>query len=277
MNFSNDDFVFLCALIKKRSGINLAADKKYLIEARLIPLAQKLGFVDISGLTSEIKLTNNEEVIKEVVEAITTNETSFFRDIKPFDYLKNNILPHITKHLQASGEKEIRIWCAACSSGQEPYSIVMTLLENPDKTQGCSIKIISTDIDRTMIDKAEKGIYTQFEVQRGLPITHLLKYFVKTEPNGEKWQIKENIRKMVKYEFMNLLDSYASIGKFDIIFCRNVMIYFEPALKAEILSKFHLCLKSHGVLFIGGSESIVDAHDLGYKLFHGLRGVYCLA
>lgn len=273
MTISPADFTFLTQLLRERSGISLSEDKEYLLESRLLPLMRSLNVENIAGLVSLLRLKRDEAVIRSIIEAITTNETLFFRDTSPFNNFRNHIVPHLIKHNKGDA---IDVWSAACSSGQEPYSLAMTALENAMKLEGKELRITATDIDTAILKKAQEGIYTQFEVQRGLPITLLMKYFEQEKEHTERWAIKQNVKDMVSFKPYNLLDSYAPLGKFDVIFCRNVLIYFEPETKIDILNRLAGALKPHGVLMLGSAERIDDAKCPQYKQFNDVRGVYCL-
>ncbi len=263
---------FLIVMIKEMSGISLGPEKQYLLESRLQTVARKHSFSTISEMVNEIRVMKDKKLSADVVEAMTTNESMFFRDTKPFDQIKNALLPHFLEH-KKPGE-EIKLWSAACSNGQEPYSVALTFLENPGKMGGHPFKITASDIAPKVVNKAQDGYYTQFEVQRGMPITMLLKYFDQQE--GNHWKIKDEVRKYIQFKVLNLLDSYLSIGKVDMILCRNVLIYFEDELKKDIVERMHRQLHPHGVLMIGSSESITRITDM-YKLHGGMNGVYVKA
>ena len=229
MNVS--DFEFIAGLLKKRSGLALTKEKAYLMESRLNPVARKWNFAGFDELVQAIRAGTNEELLIDVTEAMTTNESFFFRDQKPFDQFRDLVLPYMLEH--RAGVKSFRIWSAACSSGQEPYTLAMLLKENAAKLAGWRIEIIATDLSKEILAKAESGPYSQFEVQRGLPIALLVKYFKQA---GERWQISEEIRNMVKFKSFNLLGSPAALGRFDVVFCRNVLIYFDPPTKGQVLA-----------------------------------------
>jgi chemotaxis protein methyltransferase CheR len=245
------DYEFLRKLLKERSGLDLSADKQYLVESRLVPLARRVGLAGIPELV--VKMKSGAEVLTtEVVEAMTTNETFFFRDKIPFDHLKETVLPTL---MQArAGRRSLRIWSAACSSGQEPYSIAMCLKENAQALSGWRIEIVATDLSQEVLEKAKAGIYSQFEVQRGLPIQMLVKYFTQT---GELWQINADIRGMVQHRQLNLLQDFSQLGKFDVIFCRNVLIYFAEEMIYCALERFRHALRPGGFLFLGHAESAI--------------------
>ncbi len=269
MSISPVDFTFICEIVKKHSGLSLSDEKKYLVNARLLPLAKRLGFEGISELVSTVKMGGRSDILIQINEAMTTNETSFFRDIRPFEQFKNIIFPHIKKH---NKNGQIKIWCSACSTGQEPYSLAITILNNPDIFGDYSFSIIATDINKKVLAKAREGIYSQFEVQRGLPIADLTTHFDRNVDSGEKWQIKNNIRNMIKFDCLNLMDNFSSIGKFDVIFCRNVLIYFEPDTKKVVLEKLSKCLNPNGLVLLGSSETANDYSEL--KAFDEVRGAY---
>ncbi len=266
-----DDFEFISGLVKERSGLVLTADKAYLLESRLMPVARKRGMKGLEDLIGVIRAKKDEGLIREVTEAMTTNESFFFRDIKPFDLFRDVVLKNImAKRMDA---KRFRVWSSACSSGQEPYSIAMILKEQAPQLGGWQQEIIGTDISTEMLDKAKAGMYSQFEVQRGLPIQMLLKYFQKRE---DMWQIDAAIRAMVQFRELNLLASLGGIGQFDVVFYRNVLIYFDHDTKVRVLDGIAKILAKDGVLFLGGAETVLGISDQ-FKPVAGQRGVYCLS
>ncbi len=266
-----EDFKFLSQLVNKRSGLVLTEDKAYLLESRLMPVARKRGMKGLEELISAIRSRNEEDLLRDVTEAMTTNESFFFRDIKPFDTFRDTILPELLKSRAA--KKSFRIWCAAASSGPEPYSLAIVLKEQAAKLVDWSHKIIATDISTEMLEKARKGIYSQFEVQRGLPIQMLLKYFQKA---NDVWQIDSSLRDMVEFKEFNLLDDPKPLGTFDVVFCRNVLIYFDQPTKTRILDWISRLIPADGALFLGGAETVLGISDR-FKPVPGRRGVYCLA
>ena len=269
MNVS--EFEFIADLLKKRSGLALTKEKAYLIESRLNPVARKWNFAGFDELVQAMQSGGKEELLVDVTEAMTTNESFFFRDQKPFDQFRDMVLPHMLQ-LRAN-TKSIRIWSAACSSGQEPYTLAMLLKENAAQLAGWRIEIVATDLSNEILTKAREGMYSQFEVQRGLPITLLVKYF---KQEGERWQISEEIRKMVGFKQFNLLESPAALGKFDIVFCRNVLIYFDPPTKAKVLEGIADLMPKDGFLYLGGAETVLGTSER-FKLMAGQRGIYTLA
>ena len=261
------DYEYLRKLLKDNSGLDLSADKQYLIESRLLPLARKAGLPGISELVQKMK-TGSASLISQVVEAMTTNETFFFRDKVPFDHFRESIMPAI---LQArAGRKSIRIWCAAGSTGQEPYSLAICLKEMGAALAGWRIELVATDLSQEVLEKSKAGIYSQFEVQRGLPIQMLVKYFKQT---GEVWQINPDIRAMVQHRQLNLLHDFSQLGIFDIIFCRNVLIYFDQDTKIKIFNRLAKAIESDGFLVLGAAETVVGLTD-AFRPYPERRGLY---
>jgi chemotaxis protein methyltransferase CheR len=261
------DYEFLRKLLKDRSGLDLSADKQYLVESRLLPLARRANLPGIPELVQKMK-SGGEQLTTQVVEAMTTNETFFFRDKIPFDHLREGILPELIK-CRAS-RRSLRIWSAACSTGQEPYSIAMCLREHGAALAGWRIEIIATDLSQEVLEKSKAGLYSQFEVQRGLPIQLLVKYFTQL---GELWQLSADIRGMVQHRQLNLLQDFSHLGKFDVIFCRNVLIYFDQETKASIFERMAKVMEPDGTLLLGAAESVVGITD-AFKPNQERRGLY---
>ena len=261
------DYEYLRKLLKDRSGLDLSADKQYLIESRLLPLSRKCGLAGISELVQKMK-GGSADITTQVVEAMTTNETFFFRDKVPFDHFRDSIMPEI---LQArASRKTLRIWCAAGSTGQEPYSLAMCLKEMGAALSGWRVEILATDLSQEVLEKSKAGIYSQFEVQRGLPIQMLVKYFKQT---GELWQINADIRAMVQHRQLNLLHDFSQLGVFDVIFCRNVLIYFDQDTKINIFNRLAKATEPDGFLVLGAAETVVGLTDV-FKPYPERRGLY---
>jgi chemotaxis protein methyltransferase CheR len=261
------DYEYLRKILKERSGLDLSADKQYLVESRLVPLARKAGLPGIPELVVKMK-SGADALTSDVVEAMTTNETFFFRDKIPFDHLRDTILPAL---MQARANcKLIRIWSAASSTGQEPYSIAMCLKEKAAQFAGWRFEIVATDLSQEVLEKSKAGIYSQFEVQRGLPIQLLVKYFAQT---GELWQINAEIRGMVQHRPLNLLGDFSHLGKFDVIFCRNVLIYFDHETKISIFERMSKVIEPDGMLMLGAAESVVGITD-AFRPYPDRRGLY---
>jgi len=261
------DYEYLRKLLRDHSGLDLSADKQYLIESRLLPLARKAGLPGISDLVQKMK-GGAAALITEVVEAMTTNETFFFRDKVPFEHFRNTIMPEIL-HARG-GRKSIRIWCAAGSTGQEPYSLAMCLKEMGAALSGWRVEILATDLSQEVLEKSKAGIYSQFEVQRGLPIQLLVKHFKQI---GELWQINPDVRAMVAHRQLNLLHDFSQLGVFDVIFCRNVLIYFDQETKSRIFARLAKAIEPDGVMVLGAAETVVGLTEV-FKPFPDRRGLY---
>jgi chemotaxis protein methyltransferase CheR len=266
------DFNTLRELLSRTSGLFLDSDKAYLVESRLQPLIERVGLPDLGGLVKELLSGKNPELERDVVEAMTTNETFFFRDRLPFDNFRKFLLPSL---LEARKDvRQIRIWCAACSTGQEPYSLAMLLDEEAHRLSGWSVDILGTDLSRAVIAAAREGVYTQFEMQRGLPISQLLRYF---RQESDRWHINEHLRSRVRFEEFNLLSDYRELGRFDVIFCRNVLIYFDVPTKRDVLNRLAQILLPDGYLVLGSAETVVGLTDAlvpheEYRSINVLRG-----
>jgi len=245
-------YEYLCRFLKERSGLVLLPQKQYLVESRLMPVVRRNGLPDLGELLHRLRAPDAEPLRVAVTEAMTINESFFFRDKIPFDRFRDTILPALleTRALR----KRIRIWCAAAATGQEPYSLAMILQEAADRLEGWRTEILATDISNEMIEKARAGLYSQFEVQRGLPIQLLIRHF---EQVGELWRITEDVRRMVQFRQLNLLDDFSSLGLFDVVFCRNVLIYFDNATKTAIFERIARVLASDGFLVLGAAETVV--------------------
>lgn len=265
------DFEFLSAILKQRSGLVLTEEKAYLLESRLMPVARKFGFAGLPELVAMVREDRPEDLLCDITEAMTTNESLFFRDMKPFEQLRTLVVPELVE--KRAGQRTLRIWSAAASSGQEPYSIGILLKELGDMLEGWDIQVLATDISADMLNRARAGLYTQFEVQRGLPIATLVKYFKQV---GEKWRLDAGIRSMVKFKEFNLLDDTAALGQFDIVFCRNVLIYFDQQTKSEVLGRISNIMPNDGVLYLGGAETVLGITDK-FVPITGHRGMYALA
>jgi chemotaxis protein methyltransferase CheR len=270
---NQNDFDFLRKYLKDQSGLVLSQDKVYLVESRLVPVARKYDIADLDALIAVVRTKARPELNIDVVEAMTTNESFFFRDIKPFDSLRDVVLPKVVEARKAAGARTIRIWSAACSSGQEPYTIGMLLKENPQLLQGLNCEIVATDLSLEILAKAKEGIYSQFEAQRGLPIQLLVKYFKQV---GEHWQVVPEIRSMVDYQQANLLADLSRFGRFDVVYCRNVLIYFDNETKGDVLGRIRRQMPDDGFLYLGGAESVLGISD-AFATLPGQRGVYVCA
>ncbi len=261
------DFQFLARLMKQRSGLALGASKTALVESRLTPLAERHGLKDIAGLVRALQ-RGCEMLAREAVDAMTTNETWFFRDQRPFDRFQDTLLPSLMK--RRASTRRIRIWCAGAASGQEPYSLAMLLEDRKRELNAWAVDILATDIHAAVIERARAGLYTPFEVQRGLPVPLLARHFRR---EGDNWRLSQAVRGRVEFRVFNLLDSFAGLGVFDLIFCRNVLIYFDPATKAEIAAKLSASLAGDGYLVLGAAETMLGLGS-AFEPLATARGVY---
>jgi chemotaxis protein methyltransferase CheR len=261
------DYDFLRNCLKQSSGLVLSADKQYLVESRLLPVARKAGLGNLTALVNVLR-RGDDALLTAVVEAMATNESFFFRDKIPFDHFRTIVMPALLAARRNA--RIIRIWCAAASTGQEPYSLAMTLMSMEREIAGCRIELLATDLSGEVLEKAEQGLYSQFEVQRGLPIHLLIKYFTQV---GELWQITPEIRAMVKFRQLNLLSEFSHLGIFDLIFCRNVLIYFDQATKVNVLDRLARVTASDGYLVLGAAETVVGLTD-SFRVVGDKHGLY---
>jgi len=259
-------FAYVCKLVRDHSAIALEPSKGYLVESRLAPIVARRGLASIRDLVAQLRDKPYGEVHAEVVEAMTTNETSFFRDLHPFDVLKSVVLPELIAARAA--QRTLSIWSAACSSGQEPDTIAMLLLE---VLRDWKVEILATDLSREMLDKARKGEYTQLEVNRGLPSHFLIKYF---QREGLRWQVRPDVRRPIRFVKMNLAEAWPVLPTMDVIFMRNVLIYFTPETKRAMLAKVRRQLAGDGTLFLGGAETTIGIDDAWRRVNHGKTSTY---
>ena len=259
------DLIHFKDLLKRRAGIDLALDKDYLVQSRLAAIAGTAGFESVDAMLQGIRLRPSEAVIAAAVDAMTTNETFFFRDGSPFEHLRKIILA------KASRKKgPIRIWSAACSTGQEPYSIAMLWEELSSHLPGVSLDLLATDLSATCVAKAQAGLYSAYEAQRGLPVQKLMKHF---DPEGPNWKVKPYLRQSITWKRHNLLDSPHALGVFDVVFCRNVLIYFERETRRRILDSIAAQLVPGGHLLLGVSESVLGVSN-AFKANTAAPGLY---
>jgi len=261
-------FDYLRKLLRERSGLVLAAEKQYLAESRLLPVARRNGMNTIDELIDRLKSKSPVPLTTQVVEAMTTNETFFFRDKLPFDHFRDTIMPALIA--ARARDKRIRIWCTASSTGQEPYSLAMLLKGMGAAISGYRIDILATDLSSEILEKAKAGIYTQFEVQRGLAVQLLVKYF---DQVGEAWQLAPELRGMVQFRPINLLNDFSSLGTFDVVFCRNVLIYFDQDTKSAVLDRIARQMPDDGYLVLGAAETVIGLTN-AFKPLADRRGLY---
>ena len=264
-----ESFAFVAGLVKARSGLVLTPDKGYMLETRLVPLLRREGLASLDALALRLRGPGAEALAGAVTEALTTNESSFFRDGKPFEHLRR-VLPELLASRPAG--TPLRVWSAACSTGQEAYSIAMVLQElAPPPPGGRKAEILGTDIAQEVLARARDGVFTQFEVQRGLPVRLLVQHFRQEE--GVRWRIAPALRAMARFERWNLLSDLRPLGRFDVIFCRNVLIYFDAPTKTRVLEMMARQLSPGGVLYLGAAETVIGLTE-SLAPMPGERGVY---
>jgi chemotaxis protein methyltransferase CheR len=264
-------FEYVRRLVQDNSAIALEPNKEYLIESRLSPLAHEHGLPSVGELIARLQCDPFGSLHREVVEAMTTNETSFFRDLAAFDALRKDILPRLIA--ARSARKALNIWSAACSSGQEPYTIAIVLREYFPQLREWTIQMIGSDLSRKMLDRAEAGCFPQHEVNRGLPAALLVKYFEKSQL---QWKVKLEIRNMVRFVRINLIESWPPLPVFDLVFLRNVLIYFAANAKRKVLNHVRKHLATDGALFLGGAETTLGIDDRWERVNHGKTSTYRL-
>ena len=257
-SISNEQYNDFCNFLEQQSGIVLGTSKQYLIVSRLSPLVSQFNLSSISELIEKAMNVANRQVRLEVIDAMTTNETLWFRDGYPYEMLKETILPELAKTHTMS---PIKIWSAASSSGQEPYSIAMTCFETniPRLKTPAGVQIVGTDISPTMLSLCKQGMYDYIALNRGLSAERKKLFFTKV--SEQCMSVNEEIKRLVNFKLFNLLDHYGSMGKFDVIFCRNVLIYFSPQVKSKIINQLAQSLNPNGYLFLGASESVSGLTD----------------
>jgi len=262
------DFAFIAAFLKERSGLIITQDKMYLLETRLASILRDNGLSSLAALVEMLRQPGGTKVKDLVVDAMTTNETSFFRDSHPFEALRKSIIPGLIERRAAS--RSLRIWSAACATGQEPYSLAMMLKDHFPVLGGWKVEIVATDLSPTVLERAREGVYSTFEVQRGLPIQMLVRHFDQQDSN---WKIKPELRQTITFRALNLLEDFAVLGQFDVVLCRNVLIYFDQPTKTRILAAIARRIVPDGVLLLGGAESVFGLSD-AFAGIAGLKGVY---
>jgi len=260
-NVSTSDFDYIAQLVRDRSAIVLEPGKEYLVHSRLLPVARQAGLDDISALVGKLR-RGDLALTTQVVEAMTTNETSFFRDVHPFDTLRNDIIPELLEKRAVT--RTLRIWSAAASTGQEAYTIAMTLREHFPQLTTWNVSILGTDLSTEVLEKAREGRYAQLEVNRGLPAPMLVKYFDRA---GPAWRVKPELQRMVEFRPFNLVKPWAPMPRMDVVFLRNVLIYFDNDRKADVLAQVAKVLRPGGYLFLGGTETTYGIDD-AYERVH---------
>lgn len=263
-----ETFDFLSNLLYRHSGLVVPACKSYLLLSRLGPIARTNGFDDVEALAGQLRIGRDPELLRKAIEAMTTNESMFFRDKTPFEVFANFVVPKLLK--ARAEERRIRIWSAACSSGQEPYSLAMIFDQLKLHTKGWSVEIVATDLSDAILDRAREGLYTKMEVMRGLPDHMFSRYF---DEDKAHWRLKSEIRDKVSFSKFNLLDNPARLGKFDVVFCRNVLIYFDMQTKTRVLNSIARQISPDGYLTLGSSETVLGL-ETEFEHCDGQRGLY---
>jgi chemotaxis protein methyltransferase CheR len=271
MALSQPDFEYVRQVVRKRSAIVLESEKLYLAETRLQTLARKEGYPTVDALVAQMRREPQNQLQDKVVEAMTTNETSFFRDQTPFDVLREKILPELLQ--KRATERRLNIWCGAASSGQEPYTFCMMLRDHFPQLSSWELRFLASDLSLEVLAKAKAGRYSQLEINRGMPAKLLVKYFMRA---GVDWQLKDEIRNMVEFRQINLIEPWPPIGVQDIVFLRNVLIYFDVDTKRAILANVRRVLKPDGFLFLGAAETTLNVDDHFERLEFDRSGCYRL-
>lgn len=270
MAISKTDFDYISQLARNEAAIILEYGKEYLVETRLGRLAQTEGYASLAEFILALRTAPKVNgAHHKAIDALTTNETLFFRDFHPFEALRRTVLPPILE--ARANVKRLTIWSAACSTGQEPYSLALLLREHFPQLADWNVTILATDLSPTVLKQAEAGSYSQFEVNRGLPATYLVKYFIK---EGDRWRLKDDVKKMVEFRPMNLIQPWPVMPAMDLVFIRNVMIYFDIETKKAILKKIRNCLLPHGYLFLGTAETTTNIDPAFEPVPHGKTVLY---
>ncbi len=273
ISISSEDFKLMREFIEQSCGISLGDNKEYLVETRLSDILSEAGCETYKDLCIKAKNDPRSGLRDKIVDAMTTNETLWFRDKYPFDLLKSDILPAYSKEFASGKRKNIRIWCAACSTGQEPYSAVMTFMEyakNSTPLKLDHLEVVATDISPSALYIANAGLYDDFAIGRGMTPAYQKSYF---EKKGRFWAITNEVKKTIRFKRFNLQDSFMSLGKFDIVFCRNVAIYFSDQFKKGLFEKISKVLNKGGYFFLGGSETM-SGHSDRFNILTYNRGLY---
>ena len=267
MTIAPEAFTFVRDLVRRESAIVLDTGKEYLVESRLTPLARQAGQVDVNAFVSALRSRYNPVLTRQVVEALTTNETSWFRDGDPFAALRSDLFPALARNRPS---RQLRVWCAACSSGQEPYSVAMTALDTPALT-GWKVEIVATDLNEEVLARARAGTYSQLEVNRGLPATTLVRHFTR---DGAHWRITPALAAAVTFRPLNLVRPFPAMGAFDVVLLRNVLIYFDLPTKRDILRRVRQVLSPDGYLFLGAAEMTMGVDDSWERVPAGRSSAY---
>ena len=269
MTLTRPDFEFVCTVVRQRSGIVLEVDKDYLIENRLSTLARKEGLASVPQLVERVRGEPHGTLTAKLIEAMTTNETSFYRDVAPFDALRLNVLPELLA--RNAQTRRLTVWCGASSTGQEPYSLAILLREHFPQLATWDVSVTATDLSTVVLEQAKKGTYSQLEVNRGMPASLLAKYFRRV---GAAWQVTDDVRSLVSFRPLNLLEPLPPMPAADLVMLRNVLIYFDVPTKKGILAKVRKVLKPGGYLFLGGAETTMGIDPAFERVTFGKASAY---
>jgi chemotaxis protein methyltransferase CheR len=269
VGISQGDFDFVARLVSLRLGIRLEKDKGYLVESRFRRICERLGLRTVGELVDRLRAGSSEALVNEALEALTTNETYFFRDGTPFEALKGRVLPALVEARR--GDRALNVWSAACATGQEPYSIAMAIREAFPQLSDWNVQIFATDVANAVLEKARSGLFSQAEVGRGLSPDLLRKYFA---PEGQAWRLREETRRMVKFWPLNLCRDWPVFPRMDVIFLRNVLIYMDEPEKRSILARAHKLLRPDGFLFLGAAESTFNLADFFRRMDADVSGCF---
>jgi chemotaxis protein methyltransferase CheR len=267
-----DDFEFICKLLQQASAVVLERGKEYLVESRLGPVVRRLGLASITDLVARLRAPGSNGLVPQVIDALVTTETSFFRDVHPFESLRKVVVPDLIR--RRAGDRALAIWCCASSTGQEPYSLAMLLHDHFPELRTWKVFLLATDVSREMLARAREGRYNQLEVNRGLPAALLVKYF---EQHGTHWQLRDEVRRLVDFRELNLSQPWPPLPRMDLVINRNVMIYFDVATRKSILSRTARLLRPDGYLLLGGSETTYNLDDSFQRVQALTAGFYQLA
>jgi chemotaxis protein methyltransferase CheR len=272
VTLTEPDFEFIAGLVHETAAILIGPEKIHLVEARLIPVAFKAGCDSLHELVERVRDGAETELRERLVQAMTTNETAFFRDVTPFQALRDHVLPHLIAARAA--DKTLNVWCAACSTGQEPYTVAMTLREGFPELTDWDVTILATDLSLDVLERAKRGAYTQFEINRGLPAPFLVRYF---ENIDAEWHIKKDVRDLIDFRPLNLVGDWPPLPRMDIVFLRNVLIYFDAETKRRILGKLKTAMAHDGFLFLGSSETPLTLDEDFKRVKYDRASCYRLA
>lgn len=263
---TSTEFDYVCRLVRDRSGVVLETGKEYLVDARLTPIVRQRALQSISELVGKLRSGPDDGLADRIVEAMVTTETSFFRDLHPFETLRTIVLPELIRKRQ--NERQLSVWFAACSTGQEPYSFALMIREHFPELLRWRLDLLATDLSPIVLARAREGKYSQLEANRGLPAAMMVKYF---RQHGPTWELNEDVRRMIEFREMNLVRAWPMVPRMDLVFLRNVMIYFDVEMKKMILGRVAKLLRPDGYMVLGGAETTLNL-DASFRRADALKG-----